>query len=122
MVVFFFGYTKRHSQHTHACCPQVNADKITSGHGWRGALNFERAARTLTAVDIDHHEKEIYMAVEQGYPETLLLVSEVVGAGYGRCCLLARATVSVGGLCVHGAHGGMAYYQGSVLLASGLVM
>jgi hypothetical protein len=65
-----------HPHHHHHHHHQVNADQITSGHGWRGALNFAQAARTLTAVDIDHREKEIYMAVEPGYPETLLLVSE----------------------------------------------
>ncbi len=35
----------------------VTADKIVSRHGWRGALNFQQATRTLQGVQYDHKEQ-----------------------------------------------------------------
>lgn len=41
----------------------TNCNAVVSAHGWRGALNFASAARTLHGVEIDHKEEEIYMQV-----------------------------------------------------------
>eukprot|EP00878_Enallax_costatus_P036733 GHUV01041279.1.p1 GENE.GHUV01041279.1~~GHUV01041279.1.p1 ORF type:complete len:136 (-),score=27.00 GHUV01041279.1:555-962(-) len=59
-----------------------NAGNVVSAHGWKGALNFESACRSLHNVEIDHHEREIYMRVFDNVPggpsfsepEALLLV------------------------------------------------
>jgi len=46
--------------------------QVVSAHGWRGALNFESASRVLHGVDIDPHEKEIFMTIERN--ESMLVV------------------------------------------------
>lgn len=43
-----------------------DADRISTAHGWAGALNFEAAARTLHGVEIDYDAQEIYMTAMPG--------------------------------------------------------
>ncbi|EFJ46519.1 hypothetical protein VOLCADRAFT_93072 [Volvox carteri f. nagariensis] len=50
----------------------TNANAVVSAHGWKGALDFSQASRTLRDVELDHHKQEIYMAVDPN--ETMLLV------------------------------------------------
>ncbi|GLC41825.1 hypothetical protein PLESTM_001244100 [Pleodorina starrii] len=50
----------------------TNANAVVSAHGWKGALNFTQASRTLHNVELDHQNQEIYMPVDPH--ETMLLV------------------------------------------------
>ncbi|KAG2422342.1 hypothetical protein HXX76_016102 [Chlamydomonas incerta] len=51
---------------------QTSASVVVSEHGWHGALGFKEAAKTLTNVEIDHQEEEVYMPMHGG--ETVLMV------------------------------------------------
>ncbi|GIL89716.1 hypothetical protein Vretimale_16624 [Volvox reticuliferus] len=50
----------------------TNANAVVTAHGWKGALAFSQACRTLHDVEIDHYSQEIYMPVDPD--ETMLLV------------------------------------------------
>ncbi|KAG2422340.1 hypothetical protein HXX76_016100 [Chlamydomonas incerta] len=50
----------------------TNAGAVVMDHGWRGALGFKEAAQTLTNIEVDHQEEEVYMPMPGG--ETVLMV------------------------------------------------
>eukprot|EP00798_Chlamydomonas_sp_ICE-L_P021182 gene21182-28082_t len=50
----------------------TNAAEVVRAHGWAGALNFEKACRTLNNIDVDKKEEEIFMMVDPN--ETVLII------------------------------------------------
>ncbi|GFR53147.1 hypothetical protein Agub_g15867 [Astrephomene gubernaculifera] len=50
----------------------TNANAVVTAHGWRGAMTFKQACKTLHNVEVDLHNEEIYMTVDPH--EALLLV------------------------------------------------
>eukprot|EP00879_Flechtneria_rotunda_P002735 GHRR01002942.1.p1 GENE.GHRR01002942.1~~GHRR01002942.1.p1 ORF type:complete len:411 (+),score=107.49 GHRR01002942.1:318-1550(+) len=55
-----------------------DSDRVVSAHGWKGALGFQQACRTLHSVEIDQSEQEIYMKIFDNTPEAAMQPPEAL--------------------------------------------